>query len=89
MYLQSDDMEPRYERGDRLLVNRSLPIVPGKDVMLLSEKDGEGRQRAIIRRLIRVLDTGYEVRRYNPADSEIAPHSAWPFAYHVEAARWR
>ena len=89
IYLQSDDMEPRYERGDRLLINRSLPLVPGKDVILLSDKDEEGRQRAIIRRLVRIQADGYEVRRYNPAENEHAPLAMWPFAYYVEAARWR
>jgi phage repressor protein C with HTH and peptisase S24 domain len=89
IYLQSDDMEPRYERGDRLLVNRSLPLVPGKDVLLLSEKDQEGRQRAIVRRLLAILADGYQVRRYNPAQDEHAPLVEWPFAYFVESARWR
>ena len=89
IYLQSDDMEPRYERGDRLLINRGLPLVPGKDVLLLSEKDGEGRQKAIIRRLLRILADAYEVRRYNPAETEHAPMRLWPFAYFVESARWR
>lgn len=89
IYLQSDDMEPRYERGDRLLINRSLPLVPGKDVLLLSEKDSEGRQKGLIRRLIRILADAYEVRRYNPAQDELAPVTVWPFAYYVEAARWR
>lgn len=89
IYLQSDDMEPRYERGDRLLINRSLPLVPGKDVLLLSAKDSEGRQRGIIRRLVRILAEAYEVRRHNPAQDELAPVEAWPFAYYVEAARWR
>lgn len=89
IYLQADDMEPRYERGDRLLVNRSHPLVPGKDVLLLSAKDAEGRQKAVIRRLVRILADGYEVRRYNPAKTELAPFSDWPIAHHVEAARWR
>lgn len=89
IYLQSDDMEPRYERGDRLLINRSLPLVPGKDVILLSDKDAEGRQKVIIRRLVRILADAYEVRRYNPQADEIAPLSVWPYAYYVEAARWR
>lgn len=89
VHIQSDDMEPRYERGDRLLINRGAPLIPGKDILLLSAKDNEGRQRAIIRRLLSVVVDGYQVRRYNPRQDELAALLEWPFAYFVESARWR
>lgn len=89
IYHQADDMEPRYERGDRLLISRHTPLVPGKDVLLLSAKDAEGRQRAVVRRLVAIRPDGYEVRSYNPPKVEVMPHTEWPLVHRVEAVRSR
>jgi len=89
IYLQADDMDPRYERGDRLLVNKSMPVVPDRDVLLLTDKDDMGCQRGLVRRLLAIRPDGYEVRSYNPPRVEILPLAEWPFIYRIEASRGR
>jgi hypothetical protein len=76
-------------KGDRLLVNCSLPVLPDKDVVLLSVPDGQGHQRAIVRRLVREFDDHWRVKTYSPARTYNEPKAEYPEAHRIEAARGR
>jgi phage repressor protein C with HTH and peptisase S24 domain len=89
LYLKADDMEPRYERGDRLLVNPSLPLIVDKDVLILSEKDASGQQRGLVRRLLSFTDDHWRVKCHNPLRVHSLSRKDWPTAIRVEASRAR
>lgn len=90
IYVQSDDMDPRYERGDRLLVNPALPLEPGKDYLFLTQPDEKGKQRAIIRRLVSFTDSHWRVKVYYPEARTYAESRAdWPIWHRIEAVRGR
>lgn len=89
VYMPSDEMTPRYERGDRLLINPALPIVEGKDVILLSAADDQGRQRMMVRRLVSINATHYTVASHNPARTTEIKKADWPIVQRVEGARGR
>jgi phage repressor protein C with HTH and peptisase S24 domain len=88
-YVKADDMEPRYERGDRLLANPSLPVVPGKDYLLLGEKAADGIQRGIVRRVLSFTDDHWRVRSYKLARTYNESRKEWPIAIRIEAGRYR
>ena len=90
IYLPTDDMEPRYERGDRLLVNPTLPIMAGKDVMLMSAVDAEGQQTALVRRLVGITPDQWRVKHYGDKPGTAnESREKWPFCYRIEGARGR
>lgn len=89
-YLQSDDMDPRYQRGDRLLVNPSLPkSVIDKDYLFLSAKDASGAQKGLVRRLLSFTGDHWRVRAYNPSRVHNLARSEWPDTLRIEALRLR
>jgi phage repressor protein C with HTH and peptisase S24 domain len=88
-YLKSEDMDPRFQRGDRLLVNPSLPVVIDHDYIFLCAKDASGSQRGLVRRLLSFTDTHYRVKCYNPARVHNLARSEWLTAYRIEALRLR
>jgi len=88
-YLKSEDMDPRFQRGDRLLVNPSLPVVIDHDYLFLGAKDASGSQRGLVRRLLSFTDTHWRVKCYNPARAHNLARSEWPTAFRIEALRLR
>ncbi|MFO1080827.1 MAG: helix-turn-helix domain-containing protein [Reyranellaceae bacterium] len=89
IYVPDDTMAPRFERGDRLLANPALPVVPDKDVILLAEPDAAGRQRGLIRRLVAIDGKRLTVRAYNPAGVAELDRAAWPYVFRIDAGRFR
>lgn len=61
-----ESMVPAYEPGDSLLVHPHLPPVPGVDVVLYSEIDGE--VLVTIKRLRRITETHWHLTQWNPPD---------------------
>lgn len=75
----SEDMSPRYRPGDRMLVNPDVRPRAGDDV-LLSRDLGSGTRATVVARLVRVMPTGWRVRRLNPERVETLNRAAWPKA---------
>lgn len=88
-YLEADDMDPRYERGDRLLANPSLPLVEDKDFLFLGERDASGRQKGLVRRLLSFTDDHWRVKCHNPSRVHNLARSEWPNWIRIEAGRGR
>lgn len=86
-YLKSDDMDPRYERGDRLLANPSLPLVEDKDFLFLGAKDASGVRRGLVRRLLSFTDDHWRVKCHNPSKVHNLARSEWPDYIRIESAR--
>lgn len=60
----NDIMHPRYDQGERAIVNKSLRPVIGDDVMIaLKGSDGTG---GIVRRLVGFDGTTLRLLQYNP-----------------------
>ena len=83
-----------YERGDRVLVDPDLPLMPGKDVVLLTAPDDEGRQEGIFRRLAGIEADKWKTRRFIRQDGgvmlgKVAAESRadWPFCYRIVGSR--
>lgn len=92
-YVQDDAAEPYYDRGDRVLVNPDMPLVVGKDVLLLADPDAEGRQKGILCRLLAISAEKWTVRRFTREKETFVPRShhlsrkEWPLAHRVVGAR--
>lgn len=66
-YLSGDAMEPRYEQGERLLVNTRRPPRVGSDVLIILQSDDENRRPAMVRKLLAVSRDKVRLRQWNPA----------------------
>lgn len=90
LYMPTDEMEPRYERGDLLFVNEGLALEPNKDVVLLSAPDSDGRRRGMVRRLLKITATDYDLLHYKPERTKTTVRRPdWPTVYRIVSSRNR
>jgi SOS-response transcriptional repressor LexA len=61
-----DSMWPRYRPGRRIAVSPAAPVGIGDDVLVLFQVDGDGRQQALIKELVRRSATLLELRQFTP-----------------------
>lgn len=64
-----DSMWPRYRTGRRIAVSPKAPIALGDDVLVrlrLASSDGNGREMALIKELVRRTAAHLELRQFNP-----------------------
>jgi phage repressor protein C with HTH and peptisase S24 domain len=59
-------MWPRYRPGRRIAVSPAAPVGIGDDVLVLFQVDGDGRQQALIKELVRRSATLLELRQFTP-----------------------
>ena len=64
-----DSMWPRYRTGRRIAVSPKAPIALGDDVLVRlrqAPSDGDGREMALIKELVRRTGADLELRQFNP-----------------------
>jgi len=86
----TNDMFPRYEIGDEILVLPGKTLVPGRDVLILDGDGANGKpRRCKLRRLIKATDDHWICKLWNPAGEETLSRKEWPIAYATELVRHR
>lgn len=87
-FVQTDDAG-KYERGDRVLVDPDLPLMPGKDVVILTEPDSEGRQRCMIGRLLVIEADRWKLGKSSQPDAKAVwrSRSEWPNCHRIVGLR--
>lgn len=77
MYIVGESMEPAYERGDKVLVNpRALPR-PGVDALFFKEKRRAGTTHGLVKRLLKMNQSLWVVRQYNPMEDFELSRMEW------------
>lgn len=74
-------------RGDRIQVSPLHPARDGDLVLLLSGPPED--RKGIFRELVKVTDTHWKVKQYNPPKEETFDRKTWPDAYKVESVQKR
>ena len=85
-YVIGDSMSDVIEQGDMVVINPSRPPQIGKDHVFIHE--GEGTMLALVKRLLRITDTHWRVRQYNPAKDFELPKSRWGKALRITEKRY-
>jgi phage repressor protein C with HTH and peptisase S24 domain len=84
--ITGESMIPAFEPGDMAIVNRRLPLLRGKDVILVTDET-QGDFRASIKRLMRWTEREWHLHQFNPPPGQRADFSlsrkAWPKAWRV------
>lgn len=84
--ITGESMVPVFDPGDYAIVNPRLPLVRGKDVILVAD-ESEGEFRASIKRLIRWTEREWYLRQFNPPVGQkpefTLSKKAWPKALRV------
>ena len=81
-FVSGDSMEPAYERGNLLLVNPTASVSPGDDCVFMRET-ADGERYVLIKRLVRVTETTWMVKQYNPPKSYSLSRKEWQKAHVV------
>ena len=76
-YVIGDSMSPAYEQGDLLLVHPGRPARPGDDCVFARDQ-GDGKQQALVKRLLRSSSEKWRVRQFNPAKDLDLDRGQWP-----------
>jgi phage repressor protein C with HTH and peptisase S24 domain len=70
-----ESMVPAFEPGDMAVVNPRLPVMRGKDVILIADEQ-QGEFRASIKRLERWDSKHWHLRQFNPPRGQ-KPELTW------------
>ena len=62
VYVSSDDMSPRYFKGEMVFVSPQAPVEEGRDI-LIEKKNGT----VVVRRLVKISEEKIRVQQFNPA----------------------
>ena len=65
IYVTGDSMAPAYEPGDTALIHPHKPCVADDDVLVILT-DGNGTQRALLKRLVKRDDDAVTLKQWNP-----------------------
>lgn len=65
LYAHDDDMAPRYFKGELIYLHPHRPAGSARDIAI-----EQGENKFLIRRVVRMDDTGVEVERYSPLRTE-------------------
>ncbi len=68
LYCDGDDMAPVFERRDLIIIDPARPVREGDDVLFVKGYEaGSGKAfSGLLRRLVRITDSHWTVRQYNP-----------------------
>lgn len=85
-YVVGSSMSPVIEHGIQVVINPSLPPMPGRDHVFIQDLP-DGNMKAMVKRLLRSTEKAWRVRQYNePKDFDL-PRSAWSKAYRISEKR--
>lgn len=87
VYIVSDAMSPKYERGDMVFVDAAHPAGLGDHALFTSAPRDDGTVTYTVRRLIEVNDLHWTVRQYSPDKTMKLSRLEWPTAQKVVGTR--
>lgn len=76
--VDTDAMAPRYERGEWVAIDASMPIVPGDDVVVLLPRGKGGDLNSVtglLRRFVGIQGGDLILKRLNPEQQTLFPLS--------------
>lgn len=76
-YLVGDSMLPRYEPGERALVNPHLPPRSGDYALFFKEDGNTNEFHVLVKRLVQVLPDKWIVEQFNPAKEFELDRKEW------------
>lgn len=76
IYIVGDSMSPRYEPGDKALIDPNRPAWSGDDVVLFQLR-ADNEAVAMIKRLVRVTKEHWHLKQFNPAREFTVERKLW------------
>lgn len=87
-YIVGDSMLERFEQGDQVVINPSLPLRPGDDCVFIHQA-ADGAMFGLVKRLLRAGAEHWRVRQLNPRrDFELSKRK-WTRAWRIAETRHR
>lgn len=87
-YIVGDSMLERFEQGDQVVINPSLPLRPGDDCVFIHHA-ADGTMFGLVKRLLRSGAEHWRVRQLNPRrDFELSKRK-WSRAWRIAETRHR
>lgn len=85
-YVVGSSMSPVIEHGIQVVINPSLPPMPGRDHVFIQDLL-DGTMKAMVKRLLRSTEKAWRVRQYNELKDFDLSRSVWTKAYRISEKR--